>query len=74
MIEEAGKQDLCCSGAAVRLSGEIGAWLLRVMQGYLYLNYQAIPGNLERRGMLRAEVCRAWLRSFRRHSQRSRMT
>ncbi|WP_245475242.1 group II intron reverse transcriptase/maturase, partial [Bradyrhizobium sp. Leo121] len=51
---------------------EIGAWLRRVVQGYL--NYHAIPGNLKRLGMFRAEVCRAWLRSLRRRSQRSRMT
>ncbi|MCP1758585.1 MULTISPECIES: group II intron reverse transcriptase/maturase [Bradyrhizobium] len=52
--------------------GETGVWLRRVMQGYL--NYHAIPGNLKRLGMFRAEVCRAWLRSLRRRSQRSRMT
>ena len=51
---------------------EVGVWLKRVVQGYL--NYQAVPGNLKRLGMFRAEVCRAWLRAIRRRSQRSRMT
>jgi len=49
-----------------------GAWLARVVQGYL--NYHAVPGNLKRLGMYRAEVCRAWLHSLRRRSQRTRMT
>jgi hypothetical protein len=47
---------------------EIGAWLRRVVNGYL--NYHAIP----RLGMFRAEVCRACVRSLRRRGQRSRMT
>jgi len=51
---------------------ETGAWLARVVQGYL--NYHAVPGNLKRLGMYRAEVCRAWLHSLRRRSQRGRMT
>ena len=50
----------------------IGAWLKRVVQGYL--NYHAVPGNLKRLGMFRAEVCRAWLHAIKRRSQRSRMT
>jgi hypothetical protein len=50
----------------------IGAWLKRVVQGYL--NYHAVPGNLKRLGIFRTEVCRAWLRALRRRSQRSRMT
>lgn len=51
---------------------EVGAWLNRVVQGYL--NYHAVPGNLKRLGMFRAEVCRAWLHALRRRSQRTRMT
>lgn len=51
---------------------ETGAWLRRVVQGYL--NYHAVPGNSKRLGMFRAEVCRAWRRALRRRSQRSRMT
>ena len=47
-------------------------WLNRVVQGYL--NYHAVPGNLKRLGMFRAEVCRAWLFALRRRSQRTRMT
>ncbi len=49
-----------------------GEWLNRVVQGYL--NYHAVPGNLKRLGMFRAEVCRAWLSALRRRSQRTRMT
>lgn len=51
---------------------EVGGWLHRVVQGYL--NYHAVPGNLKRLGMFRAEVCRAWLHALRRRSQRTRMT
>ena len=51
---------------------EIGAWLSRVVQGYL--NYHAVPGNPKRLGAFRAEVCRAWLHALRRRSQRSCMT
>jgi RNA-directed DNA polymerase len=50
----------------------VGAWLRRVVQGYL--NYHAVPGNLKRLGMFRAEVCRAWLHALRRRSHRTRMT
>ncbi len=50
----------------------VGAWLRRVVQGYL--NYHAVPGNLKRLGMFRAEVCRAWMHALRRRSQRSRVT
>jgi hypothetical protein len=49
-----------------------GRWLHRVVEGYL--NHHAVPGNLKRLGMFRAEVCRAWLRALRRRSQRTRMT
>ena len=50
----------------------VGAWLKRVVQGYL--NYHAVPENLKRLGMFRAEVFRALLHALRRRSQRSRMT
>lgn len=50
----------------------VGAWLKSVVDGYL--NYYAVPENLRRLGMFRAEVCRAWLHALRRRSQRSRMT
>ncbi|MBE7158319.1 MAG: group II intron reverse transcriptase/maturase [Rhodospirillales bacterium] len=49
-----------------------GKWLHRVVEGYL--NYHAVPGNLKRLGMFRAEVCRAWMHALRRRSQRTRMT
>ena len=49
----------------------VGRWTGSVVQGYL--NYHAVPGNLKRLGMFRAEVCRAWLHAILRRSQRSRM-
>ncbi len=49
----------------------IGAWLHRVMEGYL--RYHAIPTNLFRLGGFRSEVCRAWLHALRRRSQRTRL-
>ena len=52
--------------------GETGAWLTRVVRGYL--NYHAVRGNLKRLGAFRAEVCRAWMHALRRRSQRSCMT
>jgi RNA-directed DNA polymerase len=50
----------------------VGVWLRSVVQGYL--NYHAVPENVKRLGMFRAEVCRAWLHALRRRSQRSRTT
>ena len=35
--------------------GVVGTWLRSVVQGYL--NYHAVPGNLKRLGMFRAEIC-----------------
>jgi RNA-directed DNA polymerase len=49
----------------------IGAWLRRVLQGYL--NYHAIPGNCRRLDCLRRDVYRAWLYALRRRGQRQRM-
>lgn len=49
----------------------IGAWLRRVVQGYL--NYHAVPGNIGRLARFRDEVSRAWLFALRRRSQRRRM-
>jgi RNA-directed DNA polymerase len=49
-----------------------GMWLKSVVQGYL--NYHAVPENLKRLGMFRAEVCRAWRHALQRRSQRSRMS
>lgn len=50
----------------------VGRWLKRVMQGYF--NYHAVPDNLRRLQGFRDEVCRAWLQTLRRRSQRHRMT
>jgi RNA-directed DNA polymerase len=50
----------------------VGAWLSRVVRGYL--NYHAVPGNSNRLGRFRREVARAWLRALRRRGQRGRMT
>jgi len=49
----------------------IGAWLHRVVEGYF--RYYAVPTNLKRLASFRAEVCRIWLHTLRRRSQRSRM-
>jgi RNA-directed DNA polymerase len=51
---------------------QVGHWLKRVVQGYF--NYHAVPDNLRRLQGFRDEVCRAWLQSLRRRSQRHRMT
>lgn len=50
----------------------VGRWLTRVVQGYF--NYHAVPDNLKRLAGFRYEVCRAWLQTLRRRSQRHRMT
>jgi len=49
-----------------------GAWLRKVVQGYL--NYHAVPGNSRRLSRFRGEVCRSWLFALRQRSQRGRMT
>jgi len=49
----------------------IGAWLHRVVEGYF--RYYAVPTNLKRLACFRAEVCRTWLHTLRRRSQRSSM-
>ena len=51
--------------------GETGQWLRRVVQGWL--NYHAIPGNLERMTQFLDEVKKLWLVQLRRRSQRHRM-
>jgi hypothetical protein len=51
---------------------EQGAWLRRVLQGYL--NYHAIPTNGRRLCAFRTQIIRAWLHALRRRSQRHRMT
>lgn len=51
--------------------GVQGRWLRQKVQGYL--NYFAVPGNLQRLAGYRREVCRAWRQSLKRRSQRSRL-
>jgi hypothetical protein len=48
-----------------------GSWLRRVVQGYI--NYHAVPGNMEALETFRREVSRGWLHALRRRSQRHRM-
>jgi group II intron reverse transcriptase/maturase len=48
-----------------------GRWLRRVVQGYL--NYHAVPGNVDRLSNFRKDVARAWLQALRRRGQRGRM-
>jgi len=49
----------------------VGKWLRRVCQGWL--NYHAIPGNLERMKQFLDEVKKLWLAQLRRRSQRHQM-
>lgn len=50
---------------------QVGQWINRVLRGYY--NYHAVPGNLHVLNRFRVAVCRYWLRSLRRRSQRSCM-
>jgi group II intron reverse transcriptase/maturase len=50
----------------------VGRWLRSVVQGYL--NYHAVPGNMESLNTFRSQVVWLWYRALRRRSQRSRMT
>lgn len=50
----------------------VGKWLRRVCQGWL--NYHAIPGNLERVAQFLDEVKKHWLAQLRRRSSRHRMS
>ena len=49
---------------------EVGRWLRSVLTGYF--NYFAVPGNSVSIGIMRTEVCRAWLKAIRRRSQKGR--
>ncbi len=51
---------------------EVGKWLRSVVQGYL--NYHAVPGNMDSLNSFRAQVIWRWYRALRRRSQRDRMT
>jgi group II intron reverse transcriptase/maturase len=50
--------------------GEQGRWLSRVVRGWM--QYYAVPGNVDRIRRFRDEVARLWLRALRRRSQRHR--
>ena len=49
----------------------VDAWLKLVVEGYF--RYYAVPTNLKRLSGFRAEVCRTWIRTLRRRSQRPKM-
>jgi group II intron reverse transcriptase/maturase len=49
-----------------------GNWLRSVFQGYL--NYHAVPGNIERMLAFRTQVIRLWFRFLRRRGDRRRIT
>ena len=51
---------------------EQGKWLQSVVQGHN--NYFAVPGNLKAINAFRREICRYWLRSLRKRSQRHTIT
>jgi RNA-directed DNA polymerase len=53
-------------------AAEVGKWLRSVVQGYL--NYHAVPGNMDSLNSFRSQVIWRWYRALRRRSQRSRMT
>ena len=53
-------------------AAEVGKWLRSVVQGYL--NYHAVPGNMDSLNGFRAQVIWHWHRALRRRSQRDRMT
>ena len=50
--------------------GETGRWLRKVVQGWL--NYHAVPSNINRIQRFVGEVTRTWLQVLRRRSQRGR--
>jgi group II intron reverse transcriptase/maturase len=49
-----------------------GKWLRSVLQGYL--NYYAVPGNLDSLGLFRDRVLRFWGKTLHRRSQKSQFT
>ena len=51
---------------------QLGQWLRSVVQGWL--NYHAVPGNMDCLNSFRAQVIWRWYRALRRRSQRDRMT
>ena len=48
---------------------DTGRWLHRVITGYY--NYYAVPGNSYALNGFRAEICRSWIKTLRRRSQKS---
>jgi group II intron reverse transcriptase/maturase len=51
---------------------QLGQWLRSVVQGWL--NYHAVPGNMDRLNAFRSQVLRLWYRALRRRSQRRPLT
>jgi RNA-directed DNA polymerase len=51
---------------------QVGAWLGSVVRGFM--NYYAVPGNIDSIEAFRKQVARLWLRALRRRSQRHRLT
>jgi len=54
------------------LVADVGRWLRAVVQGWL--NYHAVPGNMDCLNCFRNRVIWPWFRALRRRSQRRRMT
>ncbi|MBI5251620.1 MAG: group II intron reverse transcriptase/maturase [Desulfomonile tiedjei] len=52
--------------------GVVARWLRSVVQGYM--NYHAVPGNIERMTTFRSEVIRLWFHALRRRGDRRRIT
>jgi len=52
--------------------GSVGGWLRAVVQGYM--NYHAIPANLDSVKTFRTQVIRYWYRALRRRGDRHRIT
>jgi group II intron reverse transcriptase/maturase len=51
---------------------EVGRWLRSVVRGWL--NYHAVPGNMDSLNAFRSQVMRHWFRALRRRGQRRPMT
>lgn len=51
---------------------QLGPWLRSVVQGWL--NYHAVPGNMDSLNAFRSQVLRLWFRALRRRGQRRPMT
>jgi RNA-directed DNA polymerase len=51
---------------------QLGQWLRSVVRGWL--NYHAVPGNMDRLNAFRSQVLRLWFRALRRRGQRRPMT